>query len=778
MNNLEHYLDYMIEPKESAPMTESKTPPTEPPLEPESEASPSLLAGVLRRWYIVVLVAFLLCAVGVPAIWYLVEPTYVVTGAIRVAPILENLITGERDQGDISNYQMFMYTQAEMITSNPVLQRVADDLMDKNLAFFENKPNGVGAEIKQKVLKEEPPATPDPLTRLKGAISAGTIVVAPERRTELMKVTMNSPNPQEAKQIVDTFIEAYMAVEVSDSVQGRDRKLNVLENERTALAGEITNRRDNIRRLAEQYGTTDLTSRQDMRVQLVATLLSELTRIETRRINLEAQIKFLESAKEEPMSPEALMKMRNEFIESDPTVASLNAKVLELQREVITGRQRLKPEHPDYKHQEQLLAAFKARLEDEHEDAAKKFDEMVADITTQTHADKLRNARAELEQVRVHEGQLRARLEKEDAQTKDLGRLQLDIQDEQFQLNLAQQTYEKLCQRIQELEMERKRPARIKVAYKADVADTRDKRKKYSAALLFASLFCGSLLAFLRDKADHSLWTPEDVNRHIGIRIIGTTSRSQSIKPSYFTEQVAGEYQTIRANLGLTSADGIPKKLVITSPDVQEGKTTFAINLASSLARSGKKVLLVDGDLRKPDIAYLLDLPKDGNSLAEVLMGAELNDAIYSISSTGLHVLPSYACDGLDIYELVASSVAEQQIRRLARYYDHVIIDTAPVLVFPDALAWAKMTGAVVLTSFAGQTTSQDLKEAKERFEEMYVSVLGTVLTSVPTEYTHYRYGYKHSVHVGRSRKKAKKAAAKLLLPTEDQEEHVKDPKA
>jgi capsular exopolysaccharide synthesis family protein len=775
MNNLEKYLDYMIEPKESAPIIAPKTPITEAPLEPESEATPSLLAAILRRWYIVVLATVLLCAVGIPAIWYVVKPKYVVAGAIRVAPILENLITGERDQGDISNYQMFMYTQAEMITSNPVLQRVADDLMDKNLAFFESKPNGIVEKIKQKVLKEEPPATPDPLRKLKAAISAGTIVVAPEQRTELMKVTMNSSDPGEAKEIVDTFIEAYMAVEVSDSVQGRDRKLNVLENERTVLAGEITNRRDNIRRLAQQYGTTDLTSRQDMRVQLVATLLSELTAIETRRINLEAQIKFLENAKEEPMSPEALIKMRNEFIKSNPTVTSLNDRVLNLEEDVIMAQQTMKPEHPDYKQQEQLLTAFKARLKEKREDAAKEFDEMVADITTQTHVDKLRNARAELQQVRVHEEQLRARLDEEDEQTKELGRLQLDIQDEQFQLTLAQETYERVCHRIQELEMERKRPARIKIAYKADVADTHDKRKKYSAALVFASLFCGSLLAFLRDKADHSLWTPDDVNRHIGIRIIGTTTRSQSIKPSHFTEQIAGEYQTIRANMGLTSTDGIPKKLVVTSPSVQEGKTTFAINLASSLARSGKKVLLVDGDLRKPDIAYLLNLPKDGNSLVEVLMGEDLNDAIYSVSSSGLHVLPSYVCDDLDIYELIASSAAEEQIRRLARYYDHVIIDTAPVLVFPDALAWAKMTGAVVLTSFAGQTTTEDLKEAKDRFEEMDVSVLGAVLTSVPAEYTHYRYGYKRTVRASRARKKAKKAAAKLLLSTEDQEGLMKD---
>ena len=90
------------------------------------------------------------------------------------------------------------------------------------------------------------------------------------------------------------------------------------------------------------------------------------------------------------------------------------------------------------------------------------------------------------------------------------------------------------------------------------------KRVKYSMGMVFVSLICGMGLAFLRDKADLSLRTPDDVAKRIGMRIIGTTTSLNTVKPALLPEQIVGDYQTIRTNLGLLGGKGIPKKLVIT----------------------------------------------------------------------------------------------------------------------------------------------------------------------------------------------------------------------
>lgn len=767
MNDLEKYHNQMIERRGTD---------FEAPSESGSRTTSDLVAAILRRWYIVVLIFFVMCATGIPAIWLLIKPLYSVTGAIRVAPILANILTGEADRGEISNYESFMYTQAEMITSNRVVQRVADDLTDKNPAFFEADTNDLLTKLKQTIKNTR--TKPDPVTKLKQAISAGVITVFPARRTELMKITMNSTNPEEAKHTVDAFISAYMAVEVSSSVQGRDQKLTVLENERRALTDKLQSQHEAIRQLAQEYGTTDLLSRQDMKLRRVTTLLAELTQLEARRISLEAHVQLLEQTKEQAIAPEELLRMRNEHINSDLTIQELTRNIVQLDQELIIAKQTLTPKNPALKQKQELLDAFRSRLEEKRQELAKNFDDMVSGQINKASKEKFLNAQTELEQTRAHEKRLREVLAKEDTQTIELGRKQLKIQDLQFQLDLDKEMYDTIRRRIRELEMERKRPARISVAYNADIASVRDKRLKYTTALMFGAMACGMLLALLRDKADLRLRTPDDVAKRISIRIIGTTTGSHATKKALLPRQIAEDYQTIRANLGLLDGEGTPDKLVVTSPSMREGKTTFAINLATSMSKSGKKVLLIDGDLRKPDIANYLNIPRGIlRNLQDVLFGRKFEQVVYSIPSIGLDVLTADSHNTADAYELLASPLTAQYINTISQRYDHIIIDTPPVLAFPDALIWAKIAGAVILTSFAGQTTAPELRKATERLTQLDVKVLGTVLSNVQVGHSYYHYAYNYYTQSTQSRKNVKRATTELLLPMDNQQANTSDSK-
>lgn len=209
----------------------------EMPAETGTASTSDLIAAILRRWHIAVILFVVICVIGIPALWLLVEPRYAVTGAIRVAPILSNILTGEAEKGEISNYQSFMNTQAKMIISPQVIQRVADDLSSKHLTFFEDKTAGIGAKLRHRM--EGGKMKPDPANILKQAVYDKVIISEAARNSELVEITMTGDNPEEAKKIVDAFIEAYMLIEVSDSLQGRDQTLTVIENERKVLGEKL-----------------------------------------------------------------------------------------------------------------------------------------------------------------------------------------------------------------------------------------------------------------------------------------------------------------------------------------------------------------------------------------------------------------------------------------------------------------------------------------------------------------------------------------------------------
>ena len=731
--------------------------------EPYAENTSNIIQGILRRWPIVFLVFILICSIGIPAVWYLVESLYTVTGVIKVEPILENILTGEGDKGGISNYQNFMNTQAILITSNRIVQAAADDLADKNLSFFKGEPTNPVMKIKQKIMKTK--KNSDPAVILKQAISDGVITVAPANRSELITITMKSLEPEEARQIVDAFINSYMDIEGRGLTDEQNSKLELLKSEKQRLDNALIAHRNKISEMAQPYGTTTPADGNDiLQRQRIPLLYAELARLESREINLKTQVVLLKKFPEQGIEPEEMLRIRNEYVHSDPAVQGLTQTIIQLERDLIMAQQNLSVENPALRQKQELIDAFQLRLKEKREQAEKEFDLMASKEATNASIVKLKAAEAELKQTEEHKELLKKELAEQDIEMVRVGNTQLEIRDYQYEFERDKKMYDQITRRIQELQMEQQRPARM-VAYEADIGPILDERMKYIMAVLFGALACGMLLAFLINKWDLRLQTPDDVSKRIGLRIIGTTTSSQNIKPYLLPEQIAGDYQTIRTNLGLIDEEGIPRKLVITSPGMREGKTTFSVNLATSMSRAGKKVLLIDGDLRKPDVAKMLGIPADsGCGLQDVLLGEEFDNAVHTIPSTGLDVLIADSQSRINGYELLASPGTRQCIDMLSQYYDHVIIDSSPILAFPDALIWATLGDAVILVSYAGQTTTPDLKEAKERLTRINVKVLGTVLSNVQSEYSYFRSDLKRYAQHAKPRGGIKRGKRKPLV--------------
>lgn len=713
-----------------------------------------LIIPILRRWYVIIGTWIIVCGIGLPAIWFLMEDKFDTRGRIRISPIVSRILFTDSDsERPMPNYENFMNSEAGRMGSTTVLNRVADELKNKNLSFFAETTDLVGA--------------------LRQAIAEGDITIMPERRTEFVSLSMTTSNPREAEQVINAIINAYMNVVRAEEDSSSDSTLNVLDEQKRTLEGRITLQKQEINRLLDEFGTGELDSRTQMMLQTVARLQQDLIAVTVQRIALEANMQMLEKGLEAPQSEADRIERQNAFINADPKVQSLTQNIRQYENQIILDRQMFNEKNPELQNKITLLEKFNLELEARRAELIKEFDERYATQSASHREYEVARAKAQLAQAEEHEKKLREELERYDTATIGMGRKQLHIDEKRAELERTQELYNQICNRISEIEVEQKRPARISIAEMASSVPARSRKIKLMAALAFGGLGLGGFFAFLLARADKRLRDTQDLVKRVGVRIIGTTTSVKSLDKRMVAQQLSDDYQTIRANLGLLNGSPKSKVLVVTSPGMGDGKTTFAVNLALSFAQSGEKVLLIDGDLRKPDVGETLNLPRGLRGLQDLLFGKSLEDSVYEVSC-GLHVLAADHRNSSDALDLLGQKRTTDCMRNIGDGYDHVIIDTPPVLAFSDPLVWAKMADGVIVTSFAEHTSRPDLRETIDRLEQIGARVIGTVLNNVRVAQSYHRYGYGYgyggNAEAGASRRRSRRDKRLLLTSPQEQE--------
>lgn len=194
---------------------------------------------------------------------------------------------------------------------------------------------------------------------------------------------------------------------------------------------------------------------------------------------------------------------------------------------------------------------------------------------------------------------------------------------------------------------------------------------------------------------------------------------------------ISEAYRTLRTNLDFASLDQTLKTLVVTSAGVGEGKSTTLANLAVVSAQAGRKVVLVDGDLRRPTLHQIFGL---GNEVGlTTMMMDETALALPPIQPTaieGLSVLTSGPLPP-NPAELMASRRMEEVIKALAELADQIFFDTPPVVAVTDAAVLATKVDGVLLVVSAGKTRRESARMAVQRLEQINARLVGTVLTNV-----------------------------------------------
>ena len=211
--------------------------------------------------------------------------------------------------------------------------------------------------------------------------------------------------------------------------------------------------------------------------------------------------------------------------------------------------------------------------------------------------------------------------------------------------------------------------------------------------------------------------------------------------PFSFTES----YKSLRTNLEFASISSHYKKIVITSSVPGEGKSTVAVNLALSLVNADNRVLLVDGDLRKPMIRRYLHLNHVENiGLTNILTDSEkTKQAVILLSDSGLNVLASGPIPP-NPAEMLGSVKMKELVDRLSGEYDYVIFDTPPVSVVTDAAVLSQWCDGVILVIKQKYTMRESAQLAKKNLDNVGAKIIGCVLNGFKASQSSQSYAYYH----------------------------------
>ena len=269
---------------------------------------------------------------------------------------------------------------------------------------------------------------------------------------------------------------------------------------------------------------------------------------------------------------------------------------------------------------------------------------------------------------------------------------------------------------------------------------------------LLVGLAIGIGTAVLRTVLDTRIHSSHDVELVTDKPLLGGISFDPDAKKRPLVVHVdprsprAESFRTLRTNLQFLNVDSGPRSFVVTSSVPGEGKSTTAANLAISLAETGARVALVDGDLRLPCVAQYMGI-EGAVGLTDVLIGrAQLSDVLQKWGRAQLYVLPSGRIPP-NPSELLGSGSMERLLLSLTTDFNYVIIDSPPLLLVTDAAVVSKLADGAILVAASGRTKRAELAAAVRALDHIGSKLLGVVVTMLPTKgpdaygYGTYTYG-------------------------------------
>jgi capsular exopolysaccharide synthesis family protein len=691
---------------------------------------------MLRRhiWLIVSMTILGFVAGGI--LWYLLLtflPQYTATTYLRVLPPVE------KDPTEIAGPQVnkeihygYRATIAALISQQSSLQKLIDQPEVQETKWFKRfarfDPQGQITNKGQCLLKA--------FKDLEKSFKA-----FPDRDREFVSMSMICRSPEEAALIVNEMVEWFVASRGQTTRGEVEARLRSLEDRRRTVEREVREAETALEEVRTRWGFTDLQGGGQRYFQHTNTLKAQ--NLEFQQEDLTIQMAQIQAAVAEfnDLATGPIGVQIASLIENDPVMLSL-AQQLALQQSALSGR--LTRFGENHRVVQQTREVIKKIGEERH---SRKVE--IAEMTRQAQ---LRNAQSQLVVLGERLEALQERLSQAKAKQEDLDAARVQFEQRMVVREERQEMLDSIKENIEKLKIMHDDPQTPKVQSTGVAPDPLEVSSPmwefYFPGGTVLGLLLGVGLAWLIEALNDLVRTPRDVARYLRVPLLGVIPDAaedrqlRDIDPCHVVRQapysvISEAYRRLRANLKLSGLPESFRAVLVGSGQPGEGRTSVAVNLASTLAAENRKVLLIDANFRRPALHSVFpktDYPGQENSefgLSTLLSGlCSYEQASRKAVVEGLDIIEAGPLPA-NPAELLGSHQMQQLIRDRRKTHDHVIIDTPPVLLVSDAKVLGTMVDAALLVFNAATTRRGAALRTIREFRQVDTTLTGCVLFAV-----------------------------------------------
>src|SRR5216684_3689055 len=702
-------------------------------LPPQESALREYLRVLLKRkWIIIACVVGIFAAVAIASLRQ--TPVYEAIGRIAVNKADSNLITF-KDSVPVMDYYdpTDLDTEARILQSDLLALQVIRQLnLDKR------------SEYGGQTVPQQPNLVADPLqndskrtTALLGGFK-GNLKVSLIPNTRIIEIHYRSTDPTLAANVVNALAATYVEQNFKTKFESTMQASDWLSKQLVDLQMKVETSQEKLVRYQKEHEIFGVDDKQNIITEKLDELNKEMTAAEFDRMQKEAVYRQTQS--NDPVAVAAAIVADTTGGGTGAASAlldKLHEQQASLRIQVADLSTQFGPSYPKIAQLNNQLKEIDRQLQSE----------------TNKAVDHL-NGRYQAALQR--ENMLRASFEKQKQEANKLNESAIEYSLLKRDVDSNRTLYEGLLEKLKEAGVTaglRSNNFRIINAARVPTSPSEPNIPRNLAFALVLGVISGVGLAFLLENLDNTVRTPEQAQAISGLPSLGmiplgsksanhgstgkrlalTASKEvvETVTQVRPQSQMAESYRALRTSLLLSNLGAPPKVIMVTSARPQEGKTTTSINTAIVLAQKGVRVLLVDGDLRRPSIHKTLGMgPRSG--LSNVLTGSATLQQTITTSPVlpNLFIMPA-GTPPPNPAELLASSNMRDLIVELRELYDHIVIDTPPTLSVTDAVVLSPRADATILVIRSGQTTKPALRRARDILMQVNAHVAGVLLNAV-----------------------------------------------